>query len=414
MPISQPFDDLEALEVGVPKLMLPRTIVLPETINISTLSIISIPIEALLRRGSSCRNSPESFTFPSPKTPKSQSRWLLSLDGGGIRGLMQLQIIAEIEKTTQKSIIELFDAVVGTSIGGIIASLLTMPDPLNQKKPKYSAQDLLNIFASRKTEIFKSKWQSCFGLFKTRYKTTSFINLLKDLAGDNKFSDRLLPTALVTHNLITNEEQIFSSRDHEDFYTWALAAATGAAPTYFKPQRVFPVDCYPYHRGYVLSDGGTCMNNPTMAGVALMNEVYNVDADDLNVVSLGTGTSGTSQLNTKLLRGGILTWGFTIANTCVAGQASSTNKLAELYCKENYHRLNPVLDRNNMKLDNISEGNLDALFAATCLCIKDNQQELKAIVDGLNASADSKKLSKMQACNNDKETPTELNNSKCA
>ena len=151
-----------------------------------------------------------------------------------------------------------------------------------------------------------------------------------------------------------------------------------------------------------------------MAGVALMNEVYNVDADDLNVVSLGTGTSGTSQLNTKLLRGGILTWGFTIANTCVAGQASSTNKLAELYCKENYHRLNPVLDRNNMKLDNISEGNLDALFAATCLCIKDNQQELKAIVDGLNASADSKKLSKMQACNNDKETPTELNNSKCA
>ncbi|MEI6627917.1 MAG: patatin-like phospholipase family protein, partial [Alphaproteobacteria bacterium] len=227
--------------------------------------------------------------------------------------------------------------------------------------------------------------------FGTRYKTTPFINLLKDLAGDNKFSNRLLPTVLVTHNLITNEEQLFSSRDHEDFYTWAIAAATGAAPTYFKPQRVFPVGCHPSHRGYVLSDGGTCMNNPTMAGVALMHEVYNVDADDLNVVSLGTGTSGTSQLNTQLLRGGILSWGFVIANTCIAGQASSTNKLAELYCKDKYHRLNPVVDQNNMALDNISEENQDALFAATYQCLKDNHQELMEIVEGLNASADSKK-----------------------
>ncbi|MCX7343007.1 MAG: patatin-like phospholipase family protein [Proteobacteria bacterium] len=353
------------------------------------LSIISIPTEALLRRGLSGKNSPELLTLQSPETPR--PRWLLSLDGGGIRGLMQLQIIAEIERITKKSIIELFDAVAGTSIGGIIASLLTMPDPLSPKKPKYSAQDLLNIFVARQDEMFKSKWKSLGGLFGTRYKTTPFINLLKDLAGDNKFSNRLLPTVLVTHNLITNEEQLFSSRDHEDFYTWAIAAATGAAPTYFKPQRVFPVGCHPSHRGYVLSDGGTCMNNPTMAGVALMHEVYSVDADDLNVVSLGTGTSGTSQLNTQLLRGGILSWGFVIANTCIAGQASSTNKLAELYCKDKYHRLNPVVDQNNMALDNISEENQDALFAATYQCLKDNHQELMEIVEGLNASADSKK-----------------------
>ncbi len=361
---------------------------------IRLLSIISIPTEALLRRGSSGGNSPEGFALPSPEIPKPQPRWLLSFDGGGIRGLMQLQIVAEIERITKKSIIELFDAVAGTSIGGIIASLLTIPDPLIPTKPKYAAQDLLDIFAKRKNEIFNSKWKSLGGLFGTRYKTKSFKKLLKDLAGDNKFSERLLPTVLVTHNLITNEEQLFSSRYHEDFYTWAIAAATGAAPTYFKPQRVFPVDCHPSHRGYVLSDGGTCMNNPTMAGVALMHEVYNVDADDLNVVSLGTGTSGTSQLNTKLLRGGTLSWGLVIANTCIAGQESSTNKLAELYCKEKYHRLNPVVDQSNMALDNISEENQDALFAATYQCIKDNNSEIMEIVEGLNASLDFKKSAK--------------------
>jgi predicted acylesterase/phospholipase RssA len=356
------------------------------------LSIVSIPTETILRRTPSLESSPGNLNLPSPRSPK--PRWLLSLDGGGIRGLMQLQIIAEIERITKKSIIEMFDAVSGTSIGGIIASLLTMPDPLNPEKPKYSAQNLLDIFSKRKNEIFRSKWKSLGGLFGTRYKTTPFINLLKDLLSNNKFSERLLPTVLVTHNLITNEEQLFSSRDHEDFYTWAIAAATGAAPTYFKPQRIFPVGCHPSHRGYVLSDGGTCMNNPTMAGIALMNELYDVDADDLNVVSLGTGTSGTSQLNTKLLNGGILSWGFIIADTCIAGQASSTNKLAELYCKEKYHRLNPVVDQSNMALDNISEENQDALFAATYQCLKNNHSELMEIVEGLNAASDYKKSAK--------------------
>ena len=72
-----------------------------------------------------------------------------------------------------KSIIGLFDCVSGTSVFGIIACVLTMPDPLNPEKPKYTAQDLLDIFCARKTDFFKSKWQSFGGLFGTRYKTKS-------------------------------------------------------------------------------------------------------------------------------------------------------------------------------------------------------------------------------------------------
>lgn len=353
--------------------------------SLNALSISNIPT-LLTPRRLSTQSSAENIVCQKAIPEPYQQRWLLSLDGGGIRGLMQLQIIAEIERMTKKSIIELFDGISGTSIGGIIACLLTTPNPENPKKPKYTAKDLLDIFCNRKGDIFKSKWQSCKGLFGTRYKTTSIKNLLKELLGDNKFSDRLLPTVLVTHNLITNEEQLISSEDAEDFYTWSVALATGAAPTYFKPQRVFPIDAHLSHRGYVLSDGGTCMNNPIMAGIALMHEVYQIDADDLNVLSLGTGTSGTKQLNPNLLRGGILRWGITIVDTCLAGQESATNKLAELYCKDRYHRLNPVLDQRSMSLDDISEDNQEVLFTAALKCIKENMEEIKEVIASLMSS----------------------------
>lgn len=317
------------------------------------------------------------------------NKWLLSLDGGGVRSIMQLQIIAEIERMTKKSIIDLFDAVAGTSTGAIIACLLTMPDPDNPSKPKYSAQNLLDIITKRKAEFFKTKFLSFGGLFKTRYKTTSLKNLLIDLFGKNKFSERLLPTVIVTHNLSTNEEQFISSKGNEEFFTWIITLASSAAPTYFKPQKVVPIGAPSSHRGYVLSGGSTCMNNPAMAGISLMHDIFDVDADNLNVLSIGTGTAGITRLNKNLQDGGILTWGFNILNTCIAGQESSTNKLAEFYCKDNYHRLNPILDQCHMKFDDISGSNHDVLFAAARKCIQDNQNEINEIIRKLNPSQSS-------------------------
>ena len=376
----------------------------------SSLSIVDIPTEMVVNRSTSqCKLSKVAELSANLLLEQAQIRWLLSLDGGGVSGIMQLQIIAEIEKITKKSVVELFDGIAGTSTGGIIACLLTMPNPKNPNMPLYSAQDLLDIFTARREEFFQSKWQSCHGLFKTRYKTTSLKNLLKSLLGNNQFSERLLPTVVVTHNLITNEERLISSNDSEDFFSWSVALATSAAPTYFKPQRIFPVGAHPSHRGYVLSGGATCMNNPTMAGIALMHGAYKVDPDNLNVLSLGSGTSGITRLNPSLQNGGIFSWGMNIASTCIAGQASSTNKLAELYCKDRYHRLNPIIDQENMKFDDISESNQDVLFAAAQQCIKENQTEINEIITLLTNSLDLKNNNKLGIPVSDDEAETPPN-----
>ena len=71
---------------------------------------------------------------------------------------MPLLSLAKLENITGKSVIDLFDGISGTSAGGIIACLLTLPDPNNPLRPKYSAQNLLDIIFPRRVEMFaKSK-----------------------------------------------------------------------------------------------------------------------------------------------------------------------------------------------------------------------------------------------------------------
>lgn len=309
-------------------------------------------------------------------------RWLLSLDGGGVRGLMQLHTLAELERRTGKSITEMFDGIAGTSIGGILACLLTLPDPINPTRPKYSAQALLTIFQENLGNLFVSKWQSFGGLFRTRYKTSSIKGVLDKLLKDNTFKNRLLPVVLVTHDLNLNEERLISTTDEEDFLTKHVAMATGAAPTYFKPQHVLPINI-PSSRGYVLSDGGTCMNNPTLPGLALMRAYYGVEANDVKILSLGTGIRSTTHMNEGLLRGGILKWGRAIADTCIAGQSSAANHLTRAYCGDYYYRFNPVLALENMGLDDVSESNQDALFDANRRMLAEQSEKFNTIVKEL-------------------------------
>ena len=82
---------------------------------------------------------------------------VLSIDGGGIRGILPLVILDEIEKRTGKQIYELFDYVAGTSTGGIIAAGLTVPCDNDKKKAKHRAKDILNVYLNRGESIFSPK-----------------------------------------------------------------------------------------------------------------------------------------------------------------------------------------------------------------------------------------------------------------
>ena len=78
---------------------------------------------------------------------------ILSIDGGGIRGIIPALVLVEIEKRTGKPIHELFDLVAGTSTGGIIAVGLNIPDE-KTGKARYAAKDVVKLFQNRGQMIF--------------------------------------------------------------------------------------------------------------------------------------------------------------------------------------------------------------------------------------------------------------------
>lgn len=288
--------------------------------------------------------------------------WLLSLDGGGIRGLMHLYALVKLEEITQKSVIDLFDGIAGTSIGGVIACLLTLPNPDLPTRPLYSARDVLEIMLQNKAEMVVTKWESLGGILGTHYRTTPVKNFLEKLLGKNNFKNRLLPTVLVTHDLHSYSERFISTVDTQDFYTKDVAMATCAAPTYYEPQYVKTIDC---SNEYLLSDGGTAMNNPILAGISLIQQHYGASMNDIHAVSLGTGVIGESRDGDFLHGGGCFDWAHEIADLCIDGQLSVIESTAKLYLGNRYHRFNPHLGKGNVRLDDVSDTYISILKNAS-------------------------------------------------
>ena len=89
-----------------------------------------------------------------------RERVVLSIDGGGIRGIIPAMVIHYLEQQTNRPAMELFDLVAGTSTGGIIGLGLALPSPTHSNKPRFSAKALADLYAQRGSAIFhRSFWR---------------------------------------------------------------------------------------------------------------------------------------------------------------------------------------------------------------------------------------------------------------
>lgn len=158
---------------------------------------------------------------PLRKLDRSRVHRILSIDGGGIRGIIPATMLVEIEKITHKPISELFDLIGGTSTGGILALGLTKPDASSPGSPHYSAQDLLNLYTQEHPEVFQEnpdryrpetverlgfvdgvkykmknpKYLSNRGLFRSKFGNTLLSGSLKDLLITANTTDAVIAKA---------------------------------------------------------------------------------------------------------------------------------------------------------------------------------------------------------------------------
>ena len=267
------------------------------------------------------------------------TKYVLSLDGGGVRGLATSVFLYELEKKIGKPLSSKFDLVVGTSTGGIIALVISV---LEIEGPRlleiYSEKNLKKIF----TRSFSS-------LFRTKYNGYKKLEVMYDYFGSLKMSSSDTPCSIVTYNLNTRFPEIFSERDHPEVCVADIAAATSAAPTYFPAVQI-------EDNWYV--DGAVSTNNPALIALTEAEKLY--PDDEIKVFSVGTGFNNNFIDGSRAKNWGSLSWlrGGIIPMLL---ESNLEHQLSEKIIGDNYFRVDSNLNDAATKIDIKSMSNLERM-----------------------------------------------------
>jgi uncharacterized protein len=311
---------------------------------------------------------------------------VLSIDGGGIRGIVPALVLADLERRAGRPTADLFDLVAGTSTGGILAAALTLAGP--DGRPRYAARDLVGLYEEEGPRIFDrslaKRVASAEGLLEERYDDGGLRDALRRYLGDARLSAALTDVLITAYDLEERAAFFFRSRrarrsPRHDFTLVDAVRATAAAPSYFEPQLV--------HDGaggrHVLVDGGVFATNPAMcayADVARAGEAVEL------VASLGTG-SLTRPIRLEDARGwGQLEWVRPILDVVFDGVADTVDfQLAQLLPPGGYVRLQTALREASDDLDDVRPANLRALRREAERLLREHAAQLDALAGRLAA-----------------------------
>ncbi len=307
---------------------------------------------------------------------------VLSIDGGGIRGLIPALLLAEIERRTGRPTAEMFDLIAGTSTGGILACGLTRPGP--DGRPLHSAEALAELYRSEGPKIFdrslRKRITSAEGLIDERYDDAALNATLAAYLGEARLKDALTDILVTAYDVKDRFAFFFrSSRarsdDSYDFSMAAAARATSAAPSYFEPVEVTDAAGA---RTYPLIDGGVYAINPAMCAYA---EVVGASADISVLAALGTG-SYTRSYDIDALRGwGRLEWAQPLLDIVFDGVADTVDFQATTLSRGRYRRLQAELRYASDALDDAGEANLRRLEGDAERLIAERSQDIEALCE---------------------------------
>jgi uncharacterized protein len=308
---------------------------------------------------------------------------VLSIDGGGIRGIIPAVVLAAIEKRMKRPACQIFDLIAGTSTGGIIALGVTVPEG---ERPRWSAEQLIGMYESEGPKIFHRSLvrmiETGDGLLAKRYSAAGLEGALEHYMGDARLSQALTKVLIPSYDIYAHQPLFFKSFIPEarpgadpaaapsptpsptDYPMKVVGRATSAAPTYFEPENVHAStapgdDASP---GYVLVDGGTFANNPAMCAYA--EATRNHAGTDVLIVSLGTGLPTESEISFKQAkRWGLVCWAHPLLGVIMDGASATVDyQLDELLgANQGHFRFQTKLEGVSDSLDDASPANIAGL-----------------------------------------------------
>lgn len=344
---------------------------------------------------------------------------ILSIDGGGIRGILPGVIIEYIESRLQERtnnpearISDFFDLIAGTSTGGILSCLYLTPN--ENGRPKYSAAEAVDLYLKNGGQIFsESFWQKItnpFAARKAKYSPSNLEKILKKYLGDVMLSEALKPCLITSYEIFQRKSVFFNATDTRlsfnnatpkekqnelrNFKLRDIARSTSAAPTYFPPASIESKSGAPYY----LVDGGTFANNPAMCAYTeartidfgnILNKPGKPNKPDINnivLISIGTGSENKPYKYEDAKDWGAINWLFPTLDILMSGNSETVHyELDQLFksqnCSDCYHRLSPSIGTAENEMDNASQKNMIALQGAGKTFVSSHQKELEDIID---------------------------------
>jgi patatin-like phospholipase/acyl hydrolase len=290
---------------------------------------------------------------------------VLSIDGGGIRGIVPAVILSELEKATGKPIAQMFDLIVGTSSGGVLALGLVIPG--DDGKPKYTADDGVRLYMAQGHRIFTRstfhKLRSVWSVEGEKYPSRGIETVFREYYGETRLKEAITPVVVTSYEIERRAPFFFKSElakadeDEYDFLMWQVARATTAAPTFFEPARLVAASG---SRTYSLVDAGIFVNDPAMSALAEARAMGL--GDDVLIVSLGSGESTQPILYQRAVSWGLRQWAQPLFGISFDGTSSIVNyQLQQLLPENRYYRFQAKLNECNDAMDDTSPTNLRSL-----------------------------------------------------
>lgn len=278
---------------------------------------------------------------------------VLSIDGGGIRGIIPALVLAELERRSGRRIFELFDLIAGTSTGGILACALSAPDPI-------PAEGLVALYEDEGPRIFdRSIWQrarSVEGLLDEKYDAAALDRALERFLGDKRLSETRPDLIVPTYDTAVPGPYFYKSHEarespDRDAPLSEVARATSSAPTYFEPLRAGERS---------LVDGGVFAVNPAMCAYAEVLRHFPGAA--VTLLSLGTGEHTRPRPWDEIKDWGLANWARPIIDIVFDGISDAVDyQLRHALGEERYVRLQVELTRASDDLDDARPENIARL-----------------------------------------------------
>ena len=296
---------------------------------------------------------------------------ILSITGGGIRGIIPAEFLDKVEKRTGRPVAKLFKIVSGTSTGGILTAGLTLPNCCGE--PAYTASQMVDLYFKEGPTIFsKSLIRQVWNQFivgGAKYSAKGIESVLAKYFGNSLYKNQLCRTIIAAYETSLRSAWFFKNWDPDDGARKVayVCRATSAAPTYFDPVQNGATGAF--------IDGGVAANDPALCALAEAI-LLSKPGDDFLVVSIGTGKYERPYTYKQLTGFRLWDWARSILDILMDSQPQVVNyqleKLMQLQMPQLYHEraghtvrrfytFDAELDASTDAMDNASLSNMKAL-----------------------------------------------------